>query len=163
MLGRRRSCCGAGAPGIRGLETWHISRSPRTGMFTSTPQGPFQSKCLSGWKTHFNMFSRLLGKSNSVEISLRKLGSCLNSLRKATISGSSGLHQILRITLLSRVSDKSWGSLVTWFQMLGVVSILQLVHYLGLSWVRSFPPTCPSHTGLSPIYSAACIVQKLSH
>lgn len=96
-------------------------------MLIITPQSPFQSKCISGWKNHFNTFSRLLGKVHSVEISLRKLWSYLNSLRKATISGSFGLHQILRIgsvTLLSSFRQKL-GFLVTCFQMLGIVSIIQ--------------------------------------
>lgn len=63
-------------------------------MLTSTPASPFQIKWLSGWKNHFKMFSRLLGKLDPVEISsLRELWSYLNSLRKATIPGSFGLYQ----------------------------------------------------------------------
>ena len=64
-------------------------------MLTSTPQGLFQVKWLSNCKIPFKMFSRLLGKLDSVEISLRKLWSYLNSLRKATIPDSFELHQAL--------------------------------------------------------------------
>ena len=126
------------------LELWHIYRSSGVGMLTSTPQGLFQVKWLSNCKILFKMFSRLLGKLDSVEISLRKLWSYLNSLRKATIPDSFELHQALQISLLSRVSNKSWHSIMTWFQMLGIISAL-LRHFLG-PVLPSFLHSTHTHT-----------------
>lgn len=121
-------------------------------MLASTPQGLFQVTWLSDCKILFKMFSRLLGKLDSVEISLRKLWGYLKSLRKATIPDSFEMHQALQISLLSRVSNKSWHSVMTWFQMLGIISAF-LRHFLGPVLPSSLRIT-HTHTGLSWIYLA---------